>query len=43
MKIIGTAAGRDRVLVDADIDELAMLTGYSSNWYRKHDGKREME
>jgi hypothetical protein len=42
MKIIGTAVGRDRVLVDADIDELAMLTGYISNWYRKNDGKREI-
>lgn len=43
MKIIGTAAGRDRVLVEADIDELAQLTGYQSNWYRKNSGQVEVK
>ena len=40
MKIIGkTASG---LLVDATEDEMCRLTGYSSNWYRKHDGKTEI-
>jgi hypothetical protein len=42
MKIIGTAAGHGRVLVDADIDELVKLTGYKSNYYRKYENKREL-
>jgi len=43
MKIIGTAAGNNKVLVEATLDEMANLTGYPFNSYRRHDGKTEVK
>lgn len=41
MRIIGTL--NRKYLVEADMDELAKLTGYQSEWYRSHEGKRKLE